>query len=268
MAEPAVRLAAAGHSFDGRIWQFRDLDLEIAPGEVVAVLGPNGRGKSTLLRTVAGLTRPTRGTVRTSGAVGFVPQAFAPAFAYSVRDIVLMGRVRHVAVFATPGRHDRDIVDRSLAELGIEALADRPFDHLSGGERQLVLMARALAGETPILLLDEPAAALDFHHQDRVIGLLRRVADARRLAVLVTTHHPDHALAIADRALLLRGDESHLVGPVDDVLSEAELAGLYHLPIRLLRHAADGVELTALAPVFRSQIERRRAAARKDLDVD
>jgi iron complex transport system ATP-binding protein len=250
MAETAIRLERAGHSWDGRLWQFRDLDLDVAAGEIVAVLGPNGRGKSTLLKAVAGLIRPTAGRIVTAGAVGLVPQSFAPAFAYSAFDIVLMGRARHVGLLATPGRRDRAIAAAAFADLGIEELAERPFDRLSGGERQLVLIARALCGETPILLFDEPAAALDFHHQDRVIGLVRDIADDRRLAVLVTTHHPDHALAIADRVLMMHGDGGHLIGPADEVLSEAELERLYRLPVRRLGYRAGGVDRVALVPVF------------------
>lgn len=252
MADAAIRIERAGHSYDGRRWQFRDLDLDVRAGEVVAVLGPNGRGKSTLLRAVAGLYGPTEGRIRTFGAIGLVPQSFTPAFSYSAFDIVLMGRARHVHLLATPGRRDREIAATAFADLGIEALAERPFDRLSGGERQLVLIARALAGETPILLLDEPAAALDFAHQDRVIGLVRDIADDRGLAVLVTTHHPDHALAIADRVLLMTGDGGQVIGPAEEVLSEDELGRLYGLPVRRLDFRVDGIERTALVPVFRA----------------
>lgn len=256
MAEPRIRAERAGHSYDGRRWQFRNLDLAIAAGEIVAVLGPNGRGKSTLLRTVAGLVEPSTGSIRSSGAVGFVPQAFMPAFAYSAFDIVLMGRTRHIPLLRTPGKRDCEIASACLAELGIARLAERSFQSLSGGERQLVLIAQALAGETPILLLDEPAAALDLHHQDEVIALIRTIADERRLAVLFTTHHPDHAFAIADRVLLMHDDERHLIGPTIEIMTEAQLSELYKLPVRLLRFAAEGRELTAFAPVFRSRFER------------
>lgn len=256
MDEPRIQTIRAGHSYDGQRWQFRELDLTVSAGEIVAVLGPNGRGKSTLLRAVAGLIRPSTGIVRVHGDVGFVPQAFMPAFSYSAFDIVLMGRTRHVPLLRTPGRRDRDIAAACLAELGIARLAERSFTSLSGGERQLALIAQALAGETPILLLDEPAAALDLHHQDEVIALIRKIADDRQLAVLFTTHHPDHAFAIADRVLLMHDDERHLIGPTVETMTEAHLAELYKVPVRLLRFAAEGRELTAFAPIFRSQIAR------------
>lgn len=256
MAETRIRAQGAGHSYDGVRWQFRDLDLDVVAGEVVAILGPNGRGKSTLLRVIAGLAKPRHGTVRTEGPAAFVPQSFVPAFPYTAFDIVLMGRARHIHALRLPGRRDRDVAAACMAELNIEPLAQRPFDTLSGGERQLVLLARALASETPILLLDEPAAALDLHHQDEVITLIRRVADRRRLAVLFTTHQPDHALAIADRVLLMSGDEHHAIGSVAEVMTEARLSELYRLPVRLLRFEAEGVDLAAFTPVFRSKIAR------------
>lgn len=256
MAEPRIQATQAGHSYDGRCWQFRELDLTISAGEIVAVLGPNGRGKSTLLRAVAGLIHPSTGSIRARGAVGFVPQAFMPAFSYSAFDIVLMGRTRHIPLLRTPGKRDREIAFACLAELGIARLAERSFNSLSGGERQLVLIAQALAGETPILLLDEPAAALDLHHQDEVIALIRSIADSRRLAVLFTTHHPDHAFAISDKVLLMHDDERHLIGPTVETMTEAHLAELYKVPVRLLRFTAEGRELTAFAPIFRSQVAR------------
>ncbi|MGO4668382.1 ABC transporter ATP-binding protein [Bosea sp. 2RAB26] len=256
MAEPRIRAEQAGHSYDGRRWQFRALDLMVSAGEIVAVLGPNGRGKSTLLRAIAGLIAPNAGRIAVADAVGFVPQAFMPAFSYSAIEIVLMGRTRHIPLLRAPGRRDREIAAACLAELGIAALAQRAFASLSGGERQLVLIAHPLAGETPILLLDEPAAALDLHHQDEVMALIRTICDDRQLAVLFTTHHPDHALAIADRVLLMGDDERHLIGPTAETMTEAHLAELYKVPVRLLRFAAEGRELTAFAPVFRSQVLR------------
>lgn len=265
MAEPLIRAEQAGHSYDGRRWQFRGLDLTVSAGEIVAVLGPNGRGKSTLLRAVAGLIQPNAGRIAAAGAVGFVPQAFMPAFSYSAFEIVLMGRTRHIPLLRTPGQRDREIASACLAELGIAALAERTFASLSGGERQLVLIAQALAGETPILLLDEPAAALDLHHQDQVMALIRTLCDDRQLAVLFTTHHPDHAFAIADRVLLMGDGDGHLIGPTAETMTEAHLANLYKVPVRLLRFAAEGRELTAFAPVFRSQVLRSQVLRSPDL---
>ncbi len=258
MAEPMITIAQAGHSYDGKRWQYRGLDLVVARGEVVAVLGPNGRGKSTLLRSIVGLNRPTSGTIRTRGPVGFVPQDFSTPFPYSVLDIVLMGRARHVHALKVPGRRDIEIARKALATLDIEGFSERRFDSLSGGERQLALIARALASECPILLLDEPASALDLNNQDLVLGFIRRIAGAEGLTVVFTTHQPNHALAVADRALLMGEGDRSLIGDLASVMTEANLAALYHLPVRMIGYEEEGVELTTFAPTFRSQLERVR----------
>ena len=158
------------------------------------------------------------------------------------------------------------LVPETILGVGLLVLikaADQPrtmlllvLGHIMLAVPYVVLIAQALAGETPILLLDEPAAALDLHHQDEVIALIRSIADSRRLAVLFTTHHPDHAFAISDKVLLMHDDERHLIGPTVEIMTEAHLAELYKVPVRLLRFTAEGRELTAFAPIFRSQVAR------------
>jgi iron complex transport system ATP-binding protein len=252
MAEAGLtRVAAhgAGHSYDGRAWQFRDLDFAVRAGEVAAVLGPNGRGKTTLLRVGAGLRKPTLGRIATSGVVGLVPQDFARTFPYSVLDIVLMGRARHVGLLAMPGKRDRDAALAALAVTGMTAFAERGFDSLSGGERQLVLIARAIAGEPATLLLDEPASALDLKNQDRVLSLIRRLADDK-LAIVFTTHQPNHALAVADSVLLMPPEAPAAFGPCRDVLTDTRLAQLYGLPVQTLAFEAAGRARRAIVPLY------------------
>jgi iron complex transport system ATP-binding protein len=253
MADAPHRLAIrdAGHSYDGRVWQFRDLHLTVSAGEILAVLGPNGRGKTTLLRVAAGLKRPTSGHIAASGVVGLVPQDFARTFPYTVADIVLMGRARHVGLLKMPGRRDREAAAAALAVTGMTAFAERSFDSLSGGERQLVLIARAIAGEPATLLLDEPASALDLGNQDRVLTLLRRLADDG-LAIVFTTHQPNHALAIADSVLVMPPDVPALAGPTRDVLTDAAVAALYGLPVATLGFEADGRQRRAIVPLYTS----------------
>jgi iron complex transport system ATP-binding protein len=250
MAEQA-RVAAhgVGHSYDGRLWQFRDLDFSVQAGAVLAVLGPNGRGKTTLLRVAAGLRRPTHGRIATTGAIGLVPQDFARSFPYSVIDIVLMGRARHVGLLRMPGRKDREAARAALATTGMDDKAERSFDSLSGGERQLVLIARAIAGEPATLLLDEPAAALDLRNQDRVLTLLRRLADDG-LAIVFTTHQPNHALAIADSALMMLPERPAAFGRCRDILTDDHLAALYGLPVRTLTFDDGGQARRAVVPLY------------------
>lgn len=243
-------MRAASHSYDGLHWQFRQLDLTLRAGEVTAILGINGRGKSTLLRVLGGQLRPSEGCVQTHPRTGVVPQDFAATFPYRVIDIVLMGRARHVRLFASPGKADVDQAMQALDATGTAALAERQLNTLSGGQRQLVLIARALAGENAVLLLDEPASALDLKNQDIVLNLLGRLADAQRLAIAFTTHQPNHALAIADKVLLMLDGAQTLYGMPRAVMTEANLEALYGLPVRAARFGTDN-EGQAFVPRFR-----------------
>ena len=229
---------------------FRDLSFRVPDGAVFAILGPNGRGKTTLLKTVLGLLRPSAGRVRIDGATGYVPQGTHLPFPYSVLDIVVMGRARGIAAFRSPGKADYAAARRALDRLGFLGFADRPVTELSGGERQMVLIARAIASEAPILVLDEPTSALDFRNQDRVLGAIARIAREDRLTVLFTTHYPQHALHVADTALAMHGPADARAGPVADILSEAELTDLYGLPIRVARLDHAGRPVRTVAPVF------------------
>lgn len=224
-----------------RGWVFRNVSLQVPAGSVTAVLGPNGRGKTTLIRCAAGLLTPQVGSVRRTDPVGFVPQAHGGAFAYSVFDMVLMGRVRQVRMFAMPSRRDRAATHEAMGQVGIEHLRERKFPLLSGGEQQLVLIARAIAGEAAILALDEPVAGLDLHHQGQVLSLLRRlVADGK--AVILTTHHPDHARYLADSVVLMMDRDDVRTGAARDLLTDAALSQLYEIPVETVSYQHDGSE--------------------------
>lgn len=252
MPEPfshRVQARQAAHSWDGKHWQFRDLDFTVHPGEVMAILGPNGRGKSTLLKVAAGLLQPDDGKVEINGAVGMVPQDFARSFPYQVFDMVLMGRARHIGMLRMPGKHDRAAALAALDVVGMTHKARHRFDELSGGERQLILIARAIASEPATLLLDEPASALDLRNQDRVLSLIRRLAD-EGLSVIFTTHQPNHCLAVADSALLMLPDAPANFGPSCNVLTGNQLTKLYGLPVRMVELRDQARRHQAMVPLF------------------
>jgi len=237
-------------------WLFRDLGFRLERGRTLALLGRNGRGKTTLLKCLAGLLTPVEGGVTRDGAVGYVAQAFASPFPYTVFEIVLMGRARHVGLFSTPTAADRARARAAIAEIGLAEFAGRRIDTLSGGERQLALIARALAAQAEILLLDEPASALDFRNQAKLLALLRTLSRERGLTILMTTHDPTHALEIADRAVLLHGDGRAEEGPVALMCAQDKLTALYGLEMRRLEFDAGGRKAAGILPLYGADYPR------------
>ena len=231
----------------------RRVELELPGARIACLLGPNGSGKTTLLRTLLGLLQPLAGEVvldqrpvghwparERAARLAYVPQAAESYFDFSVLEMVEMGRMAHRGLFAQPGRGDRESARAALRRLGIEALAERVINRVSGGERQLALIARALATQATHLLMDEPTANLDFGNQARVLDEIARLRGSGA-AVLFSTHHPDHALRIADRAILLRDGGVMAAGPVAEVVNSENLSALYGRTIEVAEvRSADG----------------------------
>jgi iron complex transport system ATP-binding protein len=223
-----------------------NISFTLHDGEVIAILGPNGSGKTTLFRTLLGLTPTLAGTTllsrraiseltpsATARMVAYVPQVPASFANFSVIEVVQMARAPHLAWYASPGAKDRAIAANALAELNIGDFAEREFIELSGGERQLVMIARALASEAKILLMDEPTASLDFGNQFLILDEIAKLK-ARGVAVIFTTHHPDHALRIADRTLTIARDGQVQIGVTKTLLNAHSLTALYGIGIDLI----------------------------------
>ncbi len=216
-----------------------DVSLSVPEGEFLAVVGPNGAGKTTLLRTCNGLLSPERGTVSLDGAdvtalparaigrlVATVPQETQLAFDFAVEDVVAMGRTPHRSRFATATDEDRDAVRSALERTETAQFSDRSVESLSGGERQRVVFARALAQETPILLLDEPTASLDINHQIRTLSMVRSLADEGK-TVVAAIHDLDLAARFCDRLALLSDGGLLAAGPPEAVLTTETLESAF-----------------------------------------
>lgn len=220
-----------------------ELNLEITAGTVTAILGPNGAGKTTLLHLAQGWLKPQHGHIllnqqkltsysrRTLGQwMGLVPQSEHIPFEYSLLEFVLLGRAPHLAPLAMPGDDDVEIALEALRQVGMYELQERSILSLSGGERQLVLVARALAQQPKLLLLDEPTSHLDLSNKGRLVILLRQLV-SHGVTILLTTHEPEVASALATHLILMKKGEVLQTGKFENVFTSQNLSELYQLPV-------------------------------------
>lgn len=213
---------------------FAPLSFSCQPGDIWAILGANGRGKSTLLDTLTGVLPVLGGEMTVDNGVSLVPQRFRPAFAWRVQDVVLMGRARNVALFSQPSADDLHAVNDALAQLAISSLAQKTFSRLSGGQQQLVMIARALVSGSQNILLDEPCSALDLANQQVVLQLISDLAHRQDRSVLFTTHDPTHALQVASHTLMLLPEGEWLAGETQQVVTEVNLQQAYGVATRMV----------------------------------
>lgn len=243
-----VRMTGAEVRFGARTI-FSDLSFAVQKGETLAILGPNGRGKTTLLKSLLGSQRLVRGQREVPRLIGYVPQYQQGSENHSCLDVVLMARAALLGMFSLPSRRDRMLSLEALERVGGGAFATRLYGTLSGGERQIVLLARALATGADLLVLDEPASALDLANQDLLLGVLAGLRRQRSHSVIFTTHQPQHALYLADKALLMHADAVRF-GTADEVLTEAELSRLYNVTLRRMTVQAGAHCQSTVCPIF------------------
>ena len=228
----------------------RDVSFILEKGTFLSVLGPNGAGKTTLFRCILGILPGYTGRVLVDGTdirtlsrrqmakkVAYIPQIHRPTFGYTVLDTVLMGAAHQIGTFSKPGKEQIACARMAMERIGIGAMAERSFARLSGGEQQLVLVARAIAQQADILVMDEPTSALDYGNQLRVLEQVRALAD-EGYAVLLSTHDPQHALRFADGLLAICGGETAALGRPKDVLTAELIRRLYAVDVELIDTAA------------------------------
>jgi iron complex transport system ATP-binding protein len=246
--EPIIALNDLGFSYNGPASKvLRGLTLEVPAGSVTAILGPNGSGKTTLIYLLMGILAPQSGSIRLEGRpreeytrpalsrlMGLVPQEERIPFDLSVMEYVLLGRAPHLGTWAMPSARDEGEARASLEATGLLPLQGRGVNSLSGGERQMATVARALTQGPRILLLDEPTAHLDLSNRGRILGLMRELAHGG-VTVLFTTHDPNAASTVADYVILLREGEALAAGPADEVLTATNLSATYGIPVEVAR---------------------------------
>lgn len=251
-----IEVRGASFAYD-RHEVFRNIDLELEKGQILCLLGPNGCGKTTLLDCIMGTLKPQQGSLLVNGRpvqgvsakemarqIAYVPQSHERTFPYRVKDIVLMGRASYTSLFSSPSKEDESIADWALEQVGLARFRDRPYTHLSGGEGQLVMIARALAQKTPIIIMDEPTAFLDFRHELIILETMVKLVRETSISILMATHFPNHAFYFENYNIntvvaMMHKAKLAAVGPPTEVLSEENMRRVYGIDARLLACGMD-----------------------------
>jgi ABC-type cobalamin/Fe3+-siderophores transport system ATPase subunit len=234
---------------------FKNININLNQGEILCLFGPNGCGKTTLLENILGLLKLKNGSIHLNGKdihkmkpheiakkIAYVPQIHDKTFPYKVKEIVLMGRAAYTPIFSMPSKEDKNKVDEVLELLGINNLRDRPYTKLSGGEARLVMVARALAQESQIILMDEPTAHLDFRHELEILETIVKLIKEKGLSIIMATHFPNHSLYFQNNGIktllaIMNNKKILFSGTPENVLTEENMKTLFHIESQMLSYS-------------------------------
>ena len=249
---PILSMEKVGFRY-GKSWALKDIDIRVRPGELIGIMGPNGSGKSTLLKVADGILSPHEGEVMLKGRpvssysrwglareVAMVAQESHFRFSFSALEVVLMGRFPHLGRFQFEGKQDMEVVLKALESTHCLDLADRSIDELSGGEKQRILIARALVQEPAIVLLDEPTSFLDLRFKKEIFQLIFTLTRQRSLSVLVVSHDIDLSAQYCDRMVMLKQGRVYSRGGPEDVITASNMEAVYECPVIVDKNPASG----------------------------
>lgn len=228
-----LRVENLSFSYNNDKFCFKNLNFSLEKNDILCILGLNGQGKTTLLKVLIQILKPNEGKIYIKDNYSYLTQNFNLSFDYNVLDVVLMGLGSKISIFNAPNKNDCVLAKEILNMLKISHLVNRSFNTLSGGQKQLVLFAKALIAKNPLLILDEPLSQVDLKNQNRILSLIKKLQTEFDLSVIFTTHNPAHAQAIANKTLILYENLSYKFGPTKEILTTQNLENLYEIPFEI-----------------------------------